>query len=255
MFISTKNDIKAYPFQECYNMTASADLEEWSLAHGIVNTNIWMLPQIQAWFGQLRVRKNDNGDYLPLALLEDNFKGNEWALGLWRLCTKMKRSSLVKTQISPQFSEYSALVPLVLAGLKKYQNILYTHWSVEGLEYVVDKGLYDAMMCKPPTLSLSRVLELREMGLMTKSGPNTGQLKKATATWTLTGLKHTEWGELPALAVTMLSQVWVAHPSIRSNYMILDPLDWDLMPPPIIEVGVHKSLPLAITANDLPWDA
>lgn len=252
MFISTKNDIKSYPFQECCNMTDTASLEQWSLSHGIINTNSWMLPQIVAYFGQLVVTRNMFSQCDPVALLADNFKGNDWALGLWRICTKMKRSSLVKTQLANQFSEYSALVPLVLAGLKKYQNIAYSNWSTKGLEYVVDAGLYDAMTCNPPTLSRDRVLELRLQGLMTKSGPNMGQIKKAVSTWTLTGLKHTEWGQLPPLAITMLSQVWVAHPSIRNSQMILDPLDWDYMPAPIIETAA-VTVPSLATANDLPW--
>lgn len=251
-FISTKNDIHSWPFQECASITEAPQLEEWAMQHGLTQFNTWMLPQILAYFGQFRVRTRDDNKLDAQALLADNIRGNDWAIGLWRICTKLKRSSLVKTQIHENFSEYSALVPLILAGIKKYQNKPYSSWSTSGLEYVVDRGLYEAMMCEPPQLPLDRVLELRAQGLMTKSGPNAGQIKKSTSTWTLTGLKHTEWGELPQLAVTMLAQIWVAHPSIRNSAMILDPQNWDAMPEPLIDTQVVKR-PVEATVSDLPW--
>lgn len=255
MFRCTKNDIHAFPFEECATLKEAAELEEWASLHGLTNFNFWMLPQILAYFGQLRVKKNADGLYDPKLLMTDNFRDNDWAVGLWRVCTKLKRSALVKAQMNPQFAEYSALVPLILAGLKKYQNIPYSAWSAEGLSYVIDKGLYEAMMCNPPDLPLSRVLELRQQGLMTKSGPKSGQLKNALNTWTLTGIKNTEWGELPPLALTMLAQIWVAHPSIRNSYMVLDPNDWDAVPDSIITtdvLGTKPSKPRVV--EDLPWD-
>lgn len=255
MFQCTKNDIHAFPFQECYPIKDPLELQKWATLHGLTNFNHWMLPQILAYFGQLRVKKNVDGLCDPKLLLEDNFKGNHWAIGLWRVTTRLKRSSLVKTQINPQYSGYSGLTPLILAGLKKYQNIPYSAWNIAGLSDVVDSGLYEAMVCKPPKLSLARVLELREQGLITKSGPRTGQLKEVLATWTLTGLKNTEWGNIPPLALTMLSQIWVAHPSIRNSSMILAPENWDSMPDPIIETKVldsKSSEPVAV--DDLPWN-
>lgn len=255
MFRSTKNDILAFPFEDCVGISDPQELEEWALAHSLTNFNHWMLPQILAYFGRFRVQRNEQGLYDPKLLVEDNFRGNRWATGLWRITTRLKRSALVKTQVNAQHAEYSALVPLVLAGIKKYQGIAYSDWAAEGLQNVVDPGLYDAMMCEPPTITKERQIELREQGLMTKSGPKAGQLKKATSTWTLTGLKGTEWGDLPPLALTMLAQIWVAHPSIRSNYMILDPQNWDNMPDPLIETQVYSAeKQQKLTATDIPWD-
>lgn len=255
MFRSTKNDILAFPFDECYHLKEPQELEEWALAHSLTNFNYWMLPQVVAYFGNLKATRRADGLYDPKLLMLDNFRGNRWASGLWRIATQLKRSALVKAQLNPQFAEYSALVPLVLAGLKKYQNIAYQAWAAEGLDQVVDPGLYRAMTCVPPSITRERQLELREQGLMTKTGPKAGQLKKATSTWTLTGLKGTEWEGLPPLALTMLAQVWVAHPSIRNNYMILDPQNWDQMPEPIIETQVMLTAkPNTTTPSDLPWD-
>lgn len=255
MFYSTKNDITSFPFEECVPLVETSLLEEWALAHSLTNFNHWMLPQILAYFGRFRVTKREDGLYDPKQLVEDNFRGNHWATGLWKVCTRLKRSALVKTQINPEYAHYSALVPLVLAGIKKYQGIPYSGWAVEGLQNLVDPGLFQAMQCEPPPISLPRQMQLREQGLMTKSGPKAGQLKKATSTWTLTGLKGTEWGELPPLALTMLAQIWVAHPSIRNNYMILDPTNWDNVPDPLIETQVLQTpKEQKITVTDVPWD-
>lgn len=48
----------------------------------------------------------------------------------------------------------------------------------------------------------------------------------------------------------MLTQVWVAHPSLRNEYMVLDPVNWDQMPEPLIPTELHK----IITPSKLPWD-
>ena len=112
-----------------------------------------------------------------------------------------------------------------------------------------------------PDITQQRLLEIRDLGLMTKSGKTEGQKKNPVATWTLTGIGDTELGHLPKLAVTMLTQIWLAHPSIRNQYMILDPLDWDRMPDPLITDDLFKptpasksvSKPTAKTYDDLPW--
>ena len=252
MFTTTKNDIHAWPFAECANMTDAAQLESWSLQHGLVNCNSWMLPQILAYFGQLRVRQGSDGLLDGRALVIDNFKDNDWALGLYRLCTKMKRSALVKTQSNAVSAHYSALVPLVLAGIKKYQNTDYSSWSKTGLQYATDAALYAAMTCSVPDTSRDRRLELRSQGLTVASGPKAGTLKNAASTWTLTGLKHTEWGQLPPLALTMLSQIWVAHPGVRNTSMVLDPQNWDVMPDILIPVEVVRPAP-ATPVADMPW--
>lgn len=255
-FICKKYDIKAFPFEEASTL-AGTSLEEWAIAHNLTYCNLWMLPQIQAYFGSLKVRKTESGLYDPKALMRDNFSGNNWAIGLWRVCTQLKRSALVKAQINPVMSEYSALAPLVLAGLKKYQNILYSSWSLDGLEHTMDEALYEAITYEPPALSIDRILEIRAQGLTTKSGSKIGEMKKATSTWKLTGIKDTELGQAPSLAVTMLTQIWVAHPSIRSKYMILDPTDWDNTPSPLIEVNVlipENNIKNEVSEMKMPWE-
>ena len=252
MFVLKKNDIKCFPFEECSNL-GSEELEEWAISHGLLNFNLWMLPQMLAYFGSFRVTKVGD-QYDSLALLKDNIsKEDLWCRGLWKVVTQLKRSSLVKSQIHPEFSHYSALVPLILAGLKKYKNIAYSAWTVEGLKHLVEPNLYEAMCYQVPDMSTEQLLEIRQTGLMNKTGPKMGQLKKATSTWKLTGLKHTLLESAPPLATTMLAQIWVAHPSVRSPYMILDPHNWDYMPDPLIDTEILTNRKPA-KATDLPWE-
>lgn len=237
-FVISKNDIKVFPFQE-YAKLNGGELEDLAASHCLNGYNLWMLPQLQALFGSFKLRKDDSGKYLPLAMLSDNIGRDPYMTGIWKVVTKLKRSSLVKAQANAQFAEYSALVPLILAGIKKYQDIPYSAWAAEGLEHAMDEALYLAATCEyDGSLSNDRLAELRTQGLQTKSGPKTGEIKKATSSWCLTGVKNTEIGELPKLAQTMLTQIWVAHPSIRSPYMILDPNDWDTMPPVLVSGDV-----------------
>lgn len=253
MFIIKKNDIHNFPFSEAANLNA-VDLESWATKVSLNAFNSWMLPQIQAYFGSLKVRKTEDGKYDSLALLKDNFpKTDPWSIGLWRVVTQLKRGSLVKTQIGTEGLEHSALVPLILGGLKKHQNIQYNDWTLEGLQYIMDKNLYDAATYVVPEMTLEDLIDIREQGLTTRSGKGAGTLKKATSQWRLTGIKHTLLGDAPSLATTMLAQIWVAHPSLRNNLMILDPRDWDSMPAPIIETTVLEKAPDVNAVMEIPW--
>lgn len=234
MFYAKTNDIKDFPFQEAEHL-ALPELETWAAAHNLSIFSNWMLPQMIAYFGSFKVTTVE-GKCAPLDLLTNNIKGNSWSIGLWRVSTKLRRGLLVKSQNTQP--EYSALVPLILAGLKKYQGIGYEDWNTDGLEHLVEPSLHHAMQCTPPDISLDRLMEIRKQGLTIKTGSKAGTMKKATAVWKLTGIQDTELGSVPYLASTMLSQIWVAHPSLRSKYMVLDPVNWDNMPRPLIEVDV-----------------
>lgn len=254
MFYAKTNDIKDFPFQEAAYL-APPELEEWASKHNLTIFSAWMLPQILAYFGSFKVAKVE-GKYSPMDLLTSNIKGNDWAIGLWRVTTKLRRGLLVKSQNT--MPEYSALVPLILAGLKKYQGIRYEDWDIDGLEHLVETSLFEAMQATPPDISLDRLMEIRKQGLTIKTGTNAGTMKKATSVWKLTGIQDTELGSLPYLATTMITQIWVAHPSLRNNYMVLDPVNWDNMPRPLIEVDVLDSKPkeakIIEDPKKLPWE-
>ena len=261
-FVLNKNDIKSFPFQE-YATLIPAEADALAERQSLTAFNLWMLPQLGALFGSYTLEKNDAGKYLPLAMLKKNMGNDAWSKGIYTVVCKMKRSSLVKAQANAQFAEYSALVPLILAGIKKYQNIPYSAWALEGLNHAVDHNLYEAMTCEyDGKLTPERLYELRVQGLTTKSGPKIGEIKKSTSSWCLTGVQGTEIALLPKLAQTMLTQIWVADSTIRNPYMILDPNDWDNMPDPLIksDVVVAKKFFNSGTtyqhpeAGSNPWD-
>jgi hypothetical protein len=255
-FVNRSNNITEFPFQD-YATLNNTELESLAEQHNLRVWNSWMLPQILAYFGSLDVYRNDKGFLDPRTIAVKNMGKDPWKIGLWRVCTKLKRSSLVKTQNTAAFANYSALVPLILAGFKKHQDIPYSQWDREAVELFVDANLYSAMTCEMPELTTARKLELREQGLTIKSGPKAGQLGNPISSWKLQGIKSTEIGDLPALATTMLGQIWVAHPSLRSKYMILDPNDWDAMPEPLIavtpDVVEPKKFHSSNSGVDLPW--
>jgi len=226
----------------------------------------WLLPQILAHYGRWRIVATE-GQVDIKETLKLNMQDNPWEIGLWRVCAKMSRGSLVKSQSKPESAPYSRLTPLILAGVKQYQDIPYLAWPKESINLVVDDLMAEAMCAEYEPFSKEELLEAREFGLTTKSGAKQGEQKSALSTWKLTGLQQLRVGELPVLAQTMLCQVWVAHPSLRTKYMILDPKSWDTMPEPLIDSEVLETVPKKQTTkksaasekfaeddNKLPWE-
>lgn len=254
-FINRTSKLTEFPFQD-YAVLEAAELEAQAEEHQLRTHNIWMLPQMLAHFGNWRVRIGSSGLLDAAALGRDNIGNDAWSIGLWKVATKLRRSSLVKTQNNPQFSGYSALVPLILAGIKKHQNLNYSEWDPQTLSIMVDSALYDAMTCQvPDNLTLDDILHVRHIGLQVKSGSRMGELNNPLSTWKLTGIKQTLLGDLPVLAQTMLAQIWVAHPTLRSKYMVLDPRDWDRMPEYLISTDVvpNTAAKSFHHTNTLPW--
>jgi hypothetical protein len=232
------------------------DLEALAEQDGLTNFNTWMLPQILAHYGSWRLVKNDLGQVLPNETAKQNIT-TPWHMGLWRVVTRLKRGSLVKLQGSPIGVNYSSLVPIVLAGAKRFQNVPYSSWQIQPDTKLVHQELLEAMFVACPDLGSDRLLEIREQGLTIKSGAKAGSVQKSTSKWTLTGIQDTELHGLPKLAVTMLTQIWVAHPSLRTELMILDPKNWDQMPTPLLTTEIFQQQvqqPLADRVVDLPWN-
>jgi hypothetical protein len=232
------------------------DLEALAEQDGLTNLNTWMLPQILAHYGSWRLVKNDVGQVLPQETAKQNIT-TAWHMGLWRVVTRLKRGSLVKLQGSAIGVNYSSLVPIVLAGAKRFQNVPYSRWQLTPDSKLVHQELLEAMFAIYPDLGSDRLLEIREQGLTIKSGAKAGSVQKATSKWTLTGIQDTELHGLPKLAVTMLAQIWVAHPSLRTELMILDPKNWDNMPEPLLTTEIFQQQvqqPLADRVVDLPWN-
>ena len=237
------NDIKSFPFAEYAN---SADIEQLATKHRLVNYNSWMLPQLLAHFGQFRVKSRTVAE-----VLSDNVGRDSWSIGVWRVVMQLRRSLLVKSQVANP--EYSQLTPLILAGLKKYQNISYSSWQgCSDLHMIMEPKLLEAASCVTPVLDNNTLLAIRQQGLTIKSGQRAGSVLSSTSTWSLRGIADTAIGHLPVLAQTMLCQTWTAHPSIRSQYAVLCANNWDVMPDALISTAVVAPAP-AVVDNSLPW--
>lgn len=269
MFKLKSNDIRDFPFQE-YSKLNTSQSEDLAKMQFLPAYNSWMLPQINAHLATWALQKTDTGLIDPKATARYNIK-SDWDIGLWRVITRVKRGSLVKAQSNPEFVNFSALVPLVMAAHKRFHNVPYRAWKIDGECPLVESMLLEAMLWRDDelmaggpgsinrcSLGSERLLEIRQQGLTTKTGARVGSVAKPTSSWCLKGIANTELGKVPKLVGTMLTQIWVAHPSLRTNYMILDPYSWDNMPDPLVDekslfkevdnVKIHKE-----DTADLPW--
>lgn len=251
-----KQDISYLPFSELSNV-ANADLDNVVKDLGLQNYSSWMMPQLLALFGSFKTFKNDKGEYIAEPFLEHNIGKDPHLRGIWKACARLKRSALVKGQNSPSMSMYSALVPLIMAGVKRFQSVNYSEWSLDSIPYLVDNLLSQAMLVDPkdvPDLSVDKIMEIRKQGLTTVSGASAGKVVNPTSKWSLTGIRDTELGHLPTHAITMICQTWVAHPSLRHELMVLHPNDWDGMPAPLVDTEILKKTE-AVTnlGSDNPW--
>ena len=261
MFKVKSNHIKDFPFEAYAQLHTPTDLMEQAQVHRLSNYNRWMLPQIAAYYGSWQpVTVGDKIDVKSTARANMN---TDWDVGLWRVVTQLKRSALVQSQNSPDYVNYSAVVPLVLMGLKRYQNIDYSRWNLSITDTLVEPKLLEAMLFRDEdslNLTTSELLTIRELGLTIKSGDRQGTQNKPTHQWCLRGIGLTVLGKVPTLVQTMLTQIWVCHPSLRTNLMVLDPQNWDHMPVPLLTAEVfdkpqkvERTTP-SRTVTPLPWE-
>jgi hypothetical protein len=261
MFKPKSHHIEDFPFEAYCEAKTNQELEQIAQTHRLSNYNSWMLPQIASYYGTWKTVQI-NSKICPRQTARSNM-GSGWSVGLWRVVTQLKRSSLVATQNLPHSVNYSSVVPIVLMGLKRYQNIPYQIWDLRTTDTLVESKLLESMLWRDDevyNLDRSEVLKIRELGLTIKSGDRAGTVSKATNQWCLRGVGLTSLGSAPQLVQTMLSQIWVCHPSLRTNLMVLDPYHWDVMPEPLIVAEVLDRLERpnllkpSQTSSPLPWE-
>lgn len=237
-----KQDIKTLPLQDIAHLELE-EVVEWCKQTKIAPLSTWTLPQMLAHFGSWTLAKTAEGHIDVLATLKHNIQ-TDWDRGLWKL-TRIKRSLLMPKQIAQ--AEYASFTPLILAGLKKMQGVPYEHWrGCDRLGLIMEPELLAAVLHDDYSfcnLGSARLLELRELGLVTQGGATEGKSKPAESTWALAGLQGTELDGLPKWTQTMITQCWLAHPKHRSQYMILNPSSWDDMPPPLISAEIFSNPP------------
>lgn len=214
-----------------------------------LSTSTWFWPQVLAHIATWKLTKNEDGKYDPKSLLVDNCKNNHFNKGIYRVCTHQKRGDFLKAQTSGDAPYYCALVPIILAAFKKAKNIKYSEWDDEHLSLVVEPNLMQAMRdVLPESVSSQDILQARNKGLTVQSGPQRGTLRSAKTTYMLYGIGNTCLGNLNRLGCIMATQIWCAHPLNRNEYMVLDPKNWDEMPPALVDVEILS----ASTAEDTP---
>lgn len=219
----------------------------------LCNHSSWLLPQLVAHFGRWRLYASGKDTVV---------KNCTTALDrvLYRL-TRIRRSLLIKNQT--QQPEYGQLTPLILCGFKRHQGFSYEQFrELDGLKWILEPLLYESLCGDIPHISKDRLLEIREQGLVYRSGAKQGQKRNPESTWQLFSIGDTELGNSPKLLQSMMTQIWLAHPRYRKQTMILDPQDWDNLPQPVVESQVFvasdtvvnkKQTNKTVSWPELPW--
>lgn len=242
-------------------------LQPWMEREGISQKLSWLPQQMMAYFGSWEAVRVD-GVYSPDATVHRNCaeRRDLFALGALMLA-KAPRSDYFKgaPKGSQQYkSPVNPLVPIVLAGLKRYQNIPYEAWDKSEIAAIVDDEIALLVSCKVPSLSDVDILAIRNNALTPKTGARAGKSNNPATTASLYHLQESAIGHLPKLARHMVLQTWAAHPQNRDPYAILDPENWDRVPQPLVEgtdlflptdTPVHKQRIVTgkISGNDMPW--
>lgn len=261
-----KQDLDELPYKDICNLT-DEEFQNWVKSNKLSIYSGWLLPQMVAYFGTWTLVRTTEGQIDILATLKRNVGTDPKALTLWKL-TRLPRSAILDLQAKNP--DYGQLTPLIMLGFRRMQNVAYSDWKgLPKLEYILEPKLHEAIVLDPADLEAlgnlgsERILELREQGLLNKAGAKAGTLKPADSTWALTGVQATEIGHLPKLTQTILTQIWLAHPTKRTPYMILDFDNWDNMPPPLVTGEIFKPVgrpdrhaeakSKATQTQELPW--
>jgi hypothetical protein len=256
-----KQEIHSLDFTGTEGMNLEA-WETWADTMNLSHLHTWLLPQLVAWYGNWTLVYD--GDKIDcLGSIKHNCPDPKSRA--FYMLSRVKRALLVATQTKSP--EYATLTPLIMMGLKRMKGVNYESWrNSTGLQYILEPRLFSAMILSDADLSIigslgsDRLKEIQVQGLTTKSGKTAGSMKPAKSTWSLTGIQDTEIGHLPKLTQTIITQCWLAHPELRTPYMILDLENWDSMPQPLVSNEIFKAVPeqqpnkSREVADVLPWD-
>lgn len=242
-------------------------VEEFIPQYGLDTTlQLYTMPEVIRWIARsyseqwLREVLTAEGQIDGLKAVRSIFDfSQDWDKGLYYFLMLDARSSYLKTQYKGDARNYCSLVPLILYAFKLLHSVPYSKWDKSTLHWVVNQSLCSAMLCEVPEVTREELLEIREMGLVFKTGQKVGTTRNPATTYRLTGINSTKIGGLPELAQTMLAQIWCAHPTNRTKFMVLSPENWDNIPAPLVSEQlfapiVHDKPLLKQTASMLPWD-
>lgn len=257
--VSTKNQYKLNELYESLkankdNPDKFADSIRTFFA-GIRDISSLVEPVLAEFVSRVKIVKEANGQIDPRVTVFEHIKGNNELTALYHVFMHSSRSLAVPKQITN--TNYCSLVPFFLYGFKRYRDIPYSAWSINDLNLIVEKHLYEAMMFDVDALIEAKldcsdindprvkddILAERQLALEIKSKP--GTYRNPETTYSIYPARGSFLLQMPILARIMLCQIWCAHPTNRNKYMVLDPNDWDNVPEPLI-----STKPLL---DELPW--
>ncbi len=252
-----KRDIKLIPFEDL--ITKGITAEEFVTTYNIKNSWDWLGTQLLAHLATYKVTLDATACVNTLDFLNTNIGSSVRERGIYRLLVQTSRSILMAKQTDKIHTPVCSLVPIYLAAQKQYNGLPFSKWKLdEHLEYVIGNDLYEAVTYVTSDvgrgllqLTSEQLLEIRDRGLVYAGKP-----RKPESWHTLTKLSDTPLAKAPRLLKVMLTQIWCAHPVNRHQYMLLDPINWDNMPAPLIqaetiEEPAKPKKPLNLT--ELPW--
>jgi len=185
------------------------------------------------------------GDVIETPYL--NFSKDQFR-GYFMLVTKIAPTAWIRNPMT-QEPKFSALTPLFLAAHKLHNDVDYESWDFEdpAIKHLLSDRLIELRTFKDHDFSTIDKLKLRdEVMLVKKSGEIQDPIKYPTSKTLYIGDMQVK---ATALLPVILSQVWLANKKYRTNLMVLDPNNWDSIPP-AIDVKIEEVTPVIM---DMPF--
>lgn len=237
----------------------------------------WFMPQCLAALARIKLPRNAEGKVSAKLLLKEHYSTDLMLMGIYTIFTHAKRGLILKNQTHENNRNFSKLVPLIMSAYKQYSNVPYSDWAIEEARLVVDSDLWESMyqasfdedigwyynclvmgyLPESPSMfddtkydgkdyggfDIKTILEWRNDALTIKSGDKRGSIRNPVTTYSMSPSPSNPMINLDPLSRHMFLQTWNAHPDNRTALMILDPLNWDRMPEPLIDIKfLHPSL-------------
>ena len=244
-------------------------VEPWFLRNQISAKMTWLPFQQAAYFATWTPYKNSQGKYCPELTYNKNVvePRDLFALGsviMAKADRDLYFKDAPKTLPKQYASPLNPFVPIVLSAFKRHHKIPYMAWDLSKISRIENALIASFRDSQAPELTTQEILELRLKALTPVTGKRAGIPSNAATTFTLFHLSDTPLRETPKYVRHQVLQTWCCHPQNRTEYMILDPQDWDRMPKPLVGATdvfakstyvAEKYIATNYDHDSLPWDA
>lgn len=231
----------------------------------------WMIPQALALVSkELKLIKDTTELINPLSVVQalgmnKTKEQKNWWSGLLSYLNTAPRGEILGSGTTPQrqYPEYSCLTPLILSVLKRDRKVAYSEWdfSNPSIKYFIDVDLLEAVQCDWAIMTVEQLLDIRDIATTIKTGIKAGTKVSPVETFKKLNIKeYPEFSKMPRLAQLMLGQMYVAHPSVRTDSMILAK-DFSIPAPLVADEIIDLKLKAASSSSpttqvnfgDMPW--